>query len=1656
MVKRINTDVVSDGATVSPSKRRKKNLVETTIWLPVSTPKEEFNNYTNQVKTVFNSHQVEFSDTASSSTIMKLVKLMFHLFQCYDIGRNQECYGFDLLLEPSYDNIGEKSNLVWLEFMIRRKTVTFQQLIILVGNAFEINITVYSTTEDAKHSQKTFPLFIYHEAKHKISVHLLDDTDDLYYCVDTKLFSTLPVFYSSASRDTRVCSTLCPGTHNLFTKKTFRRLLRGGGIEELSLYQWNRTTKSYLHPKVIQTLFVEQTLSKTQIETLKKVLNVWHIYAFDSNTIVDLREVLKMYHLSLYIYVVQKGPFALPPRTTAATTQSYFHRLFTHINDDTTTASTTGAAAAAAAAAAQPKNCLVLQPVGDQEFIITILNNFPQMYSCPLGHPQESLTVQQKREHLSDIKKQTLSSTGDCQKCIQQHAICPCCGIGMTPLKQQPIYYDPSRRKHKHGALATTTLLGWNSPALNELLRISANLSLAFFDCEALTIHTKWKKDQDGLIASQKPYLISYGDYITQDAIRLLSMITSSNKEIIRQKLLTMYKPSSVISHKQLSVTVFELGDNSLAEHCTEATYEAQMKLVQDFLAHVASRHEIVKKLMKLILLPLLKCIRQIIMTHLESLSNVEDLIYTLNEVEDEDLVDHYSKFKFKVHGLHHQFIQSIEDLLKSYNVFAFNASRYDTPLLCPLIIALTCKNSSKSSGGWVKGSLLGVPKQLRNLHIHKRGSSINRLNLNLSSTSHIRLMDYRQLESVQLSLSKLITIYCPKELHLGKGLFPHSLATSIHRLKNTHSLPSTKNLHLWKSELTGEVPTMDELRQAMIDFTQSQASNVYEYGRYYCKNDTISLRHAVYCSRLFDWHDSKIDFVLFNRFTLPSLSSYLCLYWTPLTHVKHIPPYEYNHPVLNQIVDQSIVGGLTLCCHTNVCDAKRDINSHLLVKHVDKVDKDVWPNLWRIQEQRKNITLTEPLIAQPQMASGVCPLDVRNLYGSAMTEEIPVGPYTIWSSFMNNCHNIQDNDLFTQKQPAGFHDLYSEEFYALRWFLMNQIPPDETFIAVRSGSHAGGRVSFHTKATVDLYCVTRVRDQIIIRFVQYDGSYFHGHDPSCTEYTMNCDNKREFSNLRHSTLENYVKKLFSLKPLDNTDKIMIYYTTLTSCQLWSCSSVLKNRFIDHLCALHPEYKKSKYHKHNTAGAAAINPRYLTHQEIKEAILNKSVSGFVVIKDLSIDPSNRHPGFGFCIQKARVNAAMLSQQTKEQARYLGQKNNFYDHSVVLGLHEYKGFHCVSTHFLTFLNDTFVINTNSFKVVHFIQVKFAPYLKPYIHPILIKRDEMKKQLKSLKNNLPASLNVVDQLRLEVGIFKAKIFVNACYGAFLTNINNYQEVLFQSLQTLAGHSKKRTGLVTRLRRNGQRIVKTLPVGLMNNQLIMGVVVNVSASEYNKRSVGTSILWNSKIIFLKQIYFLLSHLDVERAEITYCDTDSVHLLVQQPVLMNNITDKKSLESFSKNAYKYLSGFSKSPVYGVLEEEGFCTAITYKCEKVYAKEKTVGGGAPPPPPPPLPLPPPPPLPPPSPPPPPLPLAPPPPAATVYEFFFKSLPKRQIQLAHYNPKVKKLTAKTSRIQVASGSGGIIINTVQKMFTFTPFKRYFLGDKSIVPSATIDLNACQH
>ena len=499
-----------------------------------------------------------------------------------------------------------------------------------------------------------------------------------------------------------------------------------------------------------------------------------------------------------------------------------------------------------------------------------------------------------------------------------------------------------------------------------------------------------------GLQASQKPYLISYGDYITQDAISLLSMTTSSNKEFIRQKLLTMYNPSKIISHKQLSITVFELGQNSLAGHCTEATYEAQLKLVQDFLAHVASRHKIVKKLMKLILLPLLKCARQIIMTHLESRPDLKEIIRTLNETEDEDIVDHYSKYKIHLQGLHHEFIQSIQLLLKSYNVFAFNASRYDTPLLCPLIIALTCKNSSKSSSGWVKGSLLGVPKQMRNLKIAKRDSSINRLTLNLSPTSHIRFMDYRQLETVQLSLSKLITIYCPKELNLGKGLFPHSLATSIHRLKNTHSLPLTNNLDLWTSELTGEVPSMDELRQAMIDFTQSQASNVYEYGRYYCKNDTISLRHAVYSSRLFDWHDRSIDFVLFNKFTLPSLSSYLCLYWTPLRLANHIPPYEYSHPVLNQIVNHSIVGGLTLCCHTNVCDAKRDINSHLLVNHVDKVDKDVWPNLWRTREQRKNAVVTEPLIEEPQKASGVCPLDVRNLYGSAMTEEIPVGPLSL------------------------------------------------------------------------------------------------------------------------------------------------------------------------------------------------------------------------------------------------------------------------------------------------------------------------------------------------------------------------------------------------------------------------------------------------------------------------------------------------------------------------------------------------------------------------------------------------------------------------------------------------------------------------------------
>ena len=105
------------------------------------------------------------------------------------------------------------------------------------------------------------------------------------------------------------------------------------------------------------------------------------------------------------------------------------------------------------------------------------------------------------------------------------------------------------------------------------------------------------------------------------------------------------------------------------------------------------------------------------------------------------------------------------------------------------------------------------------------------------------QLVEQKKINEAQIELSKLgrefLKTFCgnkkgdyaefQKRFDVEKGLFPHNLATSIKRLKNTKHLPS-KDSPLWISVLTGKAPDGDKIDKARKHFVKSKSKNLYQY----------------------------------------------------------------------------------------------------------------------------------------------------------------------------------------------------------------------------------------------------------------------------------------------------------------------------------------------------------------------------------------------------------------------------------------------------------------------------------------------------------------------------------------------------------------------------------------------------------------------------------------------------------------------------------------------------------------------------------------------------------------------------------------------------------------------------------------------------------
>ena len=81
----------------------------------------------------------------------------------------------------------------------------------------------------------------------------------------------------------------------------------------------------------------------------------------------------------------------------------------------------------------------------------------------------------------------------------------------------------------------------------------------------------------------------------------------------------------------------------------------------------------------------------------------------------------------------------------------------------------------------------------------------------------------------------------------------------------------------------------------------------------------------------------------------------------------------------------------------------------------------------------------------------------------------------------------------------------------------------------------------------------------------------------------------------------------------------------------------------------------------------------------------------------------------------------------------------------------------------------------------------------------------------------------------------------------------------------------------------------------------------------SIGSCVLYKSKVIFFSAILFLLKCLDHRKCELLYWDTDSIMLAAHFPTLIENILDERKTY-FDNEKIKYIYCGEASPKCGVL----------------------------------------------------------------------------------------------------------------------------------------------
>jgi len=833
--------------------------------------------------------------------------------------------------------------------------------------------------------------------------------------------------------------------------------------------------------------------------------------------------------------------------------------------------------------------------------------------------------------------------------------------------------------------------------------------------------------------------------------------------------------------------------------------------------------------------------------------------------------------------GVFSQILFRLNQVIFESILLSFNGANYDNILLAnPLILCLT-KLKHKINIFKKDNSITTIKCVISRNILNKQNKKIN-----CNFPSNLYIKDIRFMVSPSMTLERVGQLF---NISFKKLVFPYNQATSIGALKNAISLQPHNDVY-WNDAFTGKTIKLEDRINAQHLYEQNGFVNLYDYGVYYLQLDCLLLHSIVNTLFITYLNDSDpINIFLRRKYTQSSLSFQDLFIIQPSRQiVENLAPKSFSHPFLNHFIKKSVTGGLcTSFVHGDI-GADTVINSHF--PYVDlKLNPEVWPNF----------QYPERLVFD-KVPAGILTLDIRSLYPSAACKPIPVNTPLIYTRFtqadarnvLNNPSMLNLKSFCAEVQTSGNFKtdyfklinrppIFFNEFNAINNYL-SCLPKDIAIVRFQSNFTALGQLYF-VQYPVDGF-LSYTRNNILnIKLIQYNSVYRHGHIGGCS-ITNTPDQiilAERTDLVKTSITDLYIHLLshFNLKHVE------FEYVVLSECQFENHQIPKQTEYICHF--------RKKYN----------------YKTFLQSILDKTLTGFVVVRNLELKSKN--PIMGFLIQKAQYGLKKLSPYTATLLKHFNYTER------VVSVNKSADFMIISTHYLLWLMKTFGFESTP-DIYHGVFFQYKYYLKGPI--------ERKLQIRSdLKEKIKTETNITAKQNLEVRSELIKLMLNSCYGFTLCNLSSSKFKCFKNAQTLPKHKKYSDKIKS------------------STQLAPNVYLNEFFNPlkemYNTTlgHVGSNILFFSKIILLKRLYFVLKYLNPCKSMLLYMDTDSAHILLHHSKLHENVDDHLR-EDFLDSYKKHFEEGHK--VSGIWVAEGFFTSAHYIGEKSYvlsnpSTEKTV-----------------------------------------------------------------------------------------------------------------------